>query len=257
MNTVEATQKSVKEASGEVASARKAVAEASGADKAAAQEILKAKKAALNKAWGRRAFWWSTGIISAAGIATLLVGILGALKRVRTCTTMKTRTNGVLKTITVCPNPVRFEQSVGQFALTWAGPVTAAVLILVACISVGQDKGGLVAFAVGKDNRLSTSKLQVVLWTIAIVFAFFFFLFQILKGASGAAFNSLDPAYLLLLGGPFAAAVLAKAATTSKTNEGTVQQVPADSPKASTSSRIIPETRRLPTRSSCCSTWWP
>ncbi len=164
----------------------------------------------------------------------MAVGTIGALKHVRTCIITTKHINGVVKHVKVCHSPVKLEQTIGQFALTWAGAVTAAILILAACIGVGRDKGGLVGFIIGKDNRLSTSKLQIILWTIAVVFAFFFFLFQILRGAaSNSAFSSLDPTYLLLLGGPFAAAVLAKATTVSKTSDGTVQQVPASNPTAS------------------------
>ena len=238
MSTIKVAQTNVSNARAEVATARNEMAAAAGdAAKATAnkkltekQDDLRSKKTVLNREWSRKAFYWSTGIISVAGIAAVVVGVVGALKHVRTCTKTTERINGVPKVVTVCHSPLHVEQTIGQFALAWAGPVTAGVLILVACITVGRDNGGLVGFVIGKDNRLSTSKLQIVLWTIAVVFAFFFFLFQILKGASGSAFNSLDPAYLLLLGGPFAAAVLAKATTSSKTNDGTVQQVPASNP---------------------------
>ncbi len=65
---------------------------------------------------------------------------------------------------------------------------------------------------IGHDNRISTSKTQIGLWTVAITFAFFFFTIQLLivtESQQTALIHSFDhfgPEYLLLLGGPFAAA---------------------------------------------------
>jgi hypothetical protein len=92
----------------------------------------------------------------------------------------------------------------------------------------------MVGYIVGKDKRLSTSKAQIALWTVAITFTFFFFTIQLIRTSQpqqlNASFAHFGPEYLLLLGGPFAAAVLAKATTTSKVTEGSVQQVPPDHP---------------------------
>jgi len=78
----------------------------------------------------------------------------------------------------------------------------------------------------GKDNRVSTSKVQFVLWTIALAFALLVIIFH------NAVFRSsqLDPRYLLLLGFPAGAAVSAKAITTSKQTGGTVDKSPQQNP---------------------------
>jgi hypothetical protein len=207
-----------------VNNARSAVLQADTATRADKKQTLKAKTDELNLAWRKSAFIWSSGVVAAAGLAALGVGVLGALDRVSTkgCTTSTCPAHWHLGVLTTA-----------QFALAIAGPITAAVLLLVGWVGQGRTRGGLIGFIVGRDNRLSTSKLQVGLWTITVVFAFFFFLFQIVRGSAGHAFDSLDPAYLLLLGGPFAAEVLAQAATTAKTGDGTVQQVPATAPTGS------------------------
>lgn len=115
---------------------------------------------------------------------------------------------------------------IGATVLTYA-----AIVIL--GFAVGPEKGGTTAFVLGFDNRLSTSKLQVALWTIAIVYAFLFFIVQILCGAKlSGVFDHLDGTYLLLLGGPFASAVVAKATTSSQDTNGNLQQTTAATPSA-------------------------
>jgi hypothetical protein len=75
------------------------------------------------------------------------------------------------------------------------------------------------AIIAGKDNRTSTSKTVVYAWTIAIAFGLLSLVVAIWLGDHGPWDKQVDRGlqeeYLLLLGGPFAAAVLAKYATTS------------------------------------------
>ena len=85
----------------------------------------------------------------------------------------------------------------------------------------------------GQDGRWSTSKLQALVWTYAILFALLslFIADQLGLKIEGegekTGFGNLDfrDEYLLLLGGPFAAAVLAKGFTTSKVEEGNLIKV--------------------------------
>jgi hypothetical protein len=89
---------------------------------------------------------------------------------------------------------------------------------------------------VGKDGRWSTSKLTALLWTAAVAW----FLLALLLGTQlldvdldgDATFSNLDlpDSYYLLLGGPFAAALLAKTFTTTKVESGSVVKLekPAD-----------------------------
>jgi hypothetical protein len=87
---------------------------------------------------------------------------------------------------------------------------------------------------IGMDNRWSTSKLQPVLWTYAILFGVLaLMLAKAMKNPAG--FEALTKmksddwdVYLILLGGPFAAFVLAKFSTSAKVDDGTVQKTTAD-----------------------------
>lgn len=96
---------------------------------------------------------------------------------------------------------------------------------------------------VGADGRWSTSKLQVLLWTYAVLLglaALFVFgellheKFDVDPGSVRTLGEfgdmKLQEQYLLLLGGPFAAAVIAKAATQSKVADGTLVKAPEPEP---------------------------
>lgn len=135
---------------------------------------------------------------------------------------------------------------------TWGGGslkyhAVAAVVTALIWIAVGvlfrPSKGGLVRTIIGKGNRLSTSKLQVLLWTFAVSYGFMLFIVIFSWTSDDKGFNSLNPDYLFLLGGPFAAALLAQAATASKVNAGTLQQVDAATP---TSSDIVEDVTGQP-----------
>ena len=113
--------------------------------------------------------------------------------------------------------------------------------------SVPDDVAGLAAAAgkftsqrgwsfaslvVGKDGRWSTSKLQPLLWTFAVLFGLvsFFWLAEALdpQGKTDFAKDDLPDEYYLLLGGPFAAAIVAKAFTSWKVENGTVVKPDAE-----------------------------
>ncbi len=74
----------------------------------------------------------------------------------------------------------------------------------------------------GADDRVSTSKVQVVLWTLALAYALLVIAFHEAVYPPG----NLDPRYLLLLGFPAGAAVGAKAITTGQIASGTVSKNP-------------------------------
>jgi hypothetical protein len=69
----------------------------------------------------------------------------------------------------------------------------------------------------GQDNRVSTSKVQFALWTVALAYALLVMAFHDAVYPPG----NLDPRYLLLIGFPAGAAVSAKAITTGQINNGT------------------------------------
>lgn len=104
-----------------------------------------------------------------------------------------------------------------------------AVLLLALLVWLHRASGGLRAYVIGLDGRFSTSATQAALWTLAIAYALLLLVVHTTTAAEAKeAFAELDVAYLLLLGGPFAAAGLARASMTRKTDEGEVQKVAAN-----------------------------
>jgi IPT/TIG domain len=119
----------------------------------------------------------------------------------------------------------------------------------------GQDKAGgrrrgIKGMVVGTDLRASTSKLQAVMWTAAVLYALTFLLLlgRLLYAGSGCPQNAqcrpnvsalagvfdnvvkqpLKPEYFALLGFPLAGAVAAKAITTGKVASGDVLKSQSD-----------------------------
>ena len=74
----------------------------------------------------------------------------------------------------------------------------------------------------GTDDRVSTSKVQFALWTLALSYALLVIAFHDAVYPPG----TLDPRYLLLLGFPAGAAVSAKAITVGQIAGGTVTKNP-------------------------------
>jgi hypothetical protein len=82
-----------------------------------------------------------------------------------------------------------------------------------------RRRSALGAILAGTDHRTSTSKTVVFAWTLAVAFGLLSLLIAIWLGDHGPwdrqVESGLQEEYLLLLGGPFAAAVLAKYAAVS------------------------------------------
>ena len=76
----------------------------------------------------------------------------------------------------------------------------------------------------GADDRVSTSKVQFALWTLALAYALLVIAFHEAVYPAG----SLDPRYLLLLGFPAGAAVGAKAITVGQITSGAVSKDPPE-----------------------------
>ena len=94
------------------------------------------------------------------------------------------------------------------------------VVVAVSKAGTAAKQHGLAALFIGTDNRTSTSKLQAFLWTYAVLWA----MTSLLAGAGVEAFNAalgdnVRDEYLLLLGGPYAVAIGAKAITTNKVSK--------------------------------------
>jgi IPT/TIG domain len=86
----------------------------------------------------------------------------------------------------------------------------------------GQTRRRFWYIFLGADDRVSTSKVQFALWTLALAYALLVIAFHEAVYPPG----NLDPRYLLLLGFPAGAAVGAKAITTGQIANGTVSKNP-------------------------------
>ena len=95
-------------------------------------------------------------------------------------------------------------------------------------------RSALGAILAGTDNRLSTSKTVVFGWTVAVAFGLLSLVVAIWLGDHAPwdlqVKHGLQEEYLLLLGGHFAAAVLAKYATTSQQDTKTTGPVGGAAP---------------------------
>jgi hypothetical protein len=94
------------------------------------------------------------------------------------------------------------------------------------------------AIITGQDNRTSTSKTVVLLWTLAEAFGLLALILGWIFGNkapwSALVGKPLQAEYLLLLGGPYAAAVVAKFATSSSADSKTTA-----TPGTSTASQLV------------------
>lgn len=107
----------------------------------------------------------------------------------------------------------------------FAGLITGLGLGLLALL--GGKRYGFFKPLIGVDGRTSTSKVQVGLWTFVLVWAVAFLLGRVLF--DGQELSTVLPEtqwqdYLVLLGGPFAAAVLASAFVSWRVENGTLQK---------------------------------
>jgi len=110
----------------------------------------------------------------------------------------------------------------------WTSMVLTTILILAIFILTHAHKSaaatkpgatGIVTMLTGADGRLSTGKTQAAIWTWAVALALLYMIGLLLASAVwgphgfGLLAFEFPEAYLVLLGGPFAAMVVAKAAT--------------------------------------------
>lgn len=116
----------------------------------------------------------------------------------------------------------KFESSVGAAAV--AASVVGVCLLLLTLS--GRNRLGLFTPLVGADGRTSTSRIAPYLWTLFLVVV-------VMRNAAGAGWDGTKLAntlkenwddYLILLGGPFAAAVLAKGVVSWRVANGTLQK---------------------------------
>jgi hypothetical protein len=121
----------------------------------------------------------------------------------------------------------------------WAYVLTVLTMLLITFIvGLALRAGGttLSALVKGSDNRTSTSKTQYVLWTVGVAFALTYISARTVLGPNTFVCDPNDKSahncvpdgpiwqqYLILLGVPAAAAVIAKATTTYQVSNGLIQ----------------------------------
>ena len=128
--------------------------------------------------------------------------------------------------------------------------------------STGQPQKvrGFWYLILGTDRRVSTSKVQLVLWTIALSYAILVIILHLGRFTA----SELQPSYLLLLGFPAGAAAGAKAITTSKAAAGTIDKTKPTRPRRgsargsarSSPTTGAPSTWATPSTSSSTSSRW-
>ncbi|HMI82017.1 MAG TPA: IPT/TIG domain-containing protein, partial [Solirubrobacterales bacterium] len=115
------------------------------------------------------------------------------------------------------------------FGYLFAAVVLASFAVVIHLL--GRGVGKLVT---GADNRISTSKIQVVLWTFLIAATILALIAQDWVGLNDGweAISSLNidefGPYLVLLGGPFAAAIAAKSLVRSQVEDGNAAKPPGE-----------------------------
>jgi hypothetical protein len=120
----------------------------------------------------------------------------------------------------------------------WLG-FAATVLVLLVALWIGStvprpEAAGrprrrlgkrLLSVFVGADGRVSTSRTVVFAWTAIVTFILTSLIFVEPK-SWGDALKNLSPTYTLLVGGPYASLVLAKAAVATRVASGSLNKPP-------------------------------
>jgi hypothetical protein len=119
-------------------------------------------------------------------------------------------------------------------AVLVASAIMIVLILLLDFIQIASNTAarkpyGAFGVLIGADGRLSTSKAQVALWTYGFVYACLYLAMMaaFIQGLSVFGSGVWDD-YLVLLGGPFAAAVIAKGVVLNQLASGRITQVPTN-----------------------------
>jgi hypothetical protein len=123
--------------------------------------------------------------------------------------------------------PKFWNEGGGEYFVAFFIVVVVSGLLHMLIKSGPEHSRGLLGIIIGHDGRVSTSKLQVALWTYAVFFSLLLLLFHP-QGLDRFIKDGLQAEYLVLLGSPAAAAILAKTFTTTKVQEGTIPKPEAE-----------------------------
>lgn len=149
------------------------------AGKAVAKQQVAEARENLTTAWLKRACVISIIVIAVAAIILILWATVF--------------TKGQCVPVKAHPKTCSYPWTSARVGLVWATPITAAALIFLGLMFPGLNGGGLVGYIVGKDKRLSTSKMQIALWTVAITFTFFFSQFSLSEPATRSISMQASP----------------------------------------------------------------
>jgi len=115
------------------------------------------------------------------------------------------------------------------WAVVFASGLVWLVFVLLGLAARGQAAGsragslGWLSVLLGADGRLSTSKSVIWLWTTGAGYALLYIAgIAVFVDTEGTLTSTPWGEYLLLVGGPYAAGVLAKYAIVAKLNNGTI-----------------------------------
>lgn len=135
---------------------------------------------------------------------------------------------------------VRNKAPTGAVLTWWCYGLTVSVALLIAVVvgySIRAGGGKLSDLVVGQDRRTSTSKTQYLVWTVGVAFALLYIALRtfvtkmpfICEATSSNCVpdGSVWEQYVILLGVPATAAIVAKASTTYKVVNGIVQTTDA------------------------------
>lgn len=118
--------------------------------------------------------------------------------------------------------------------MRWIGHLGALFLLTLLSGALTLTNGRFKGMLLNADHRLSTSKLQALVWTYALVFALLSLVIAKFAGAPSGFDHLISEGvkeeYLVLLGGPFATAIATRAIVGTKVDNGTV--TPAAAPEA-------------------------
>jgi hypothetical protein len=133
----------------------------------------------------------------------------------------------------------------------------AAIAVILLLLTVtNSDSFGVWRMIIGTDRRVSTSYSITALWTFLVAFALAYFAARSwLFVTTPKLFDGINPGntagsavwdnYLILLGGPFAALVLARGIVGGKMNNGTMQKTISDDGSTSISQALTDDSGNI------------
>ncbi|MGO9030150.1 MAG: hypothetical protein ACLQOZ_16160 [Acidimicrobiales bacterium] len=129
---------------------------------------------------------------------------------------------------------IGFRRYCAARSATWgAGESVLYAVFLRTRVPPGSQAPTARGLLVGQDNRFSTSKTTAAMWTALLIY--FIVAMALVLGFARSRFDALiggiSPLYLVFLGGPFAAAVMAKATVSGAVGSGDQQKSQAASPQ--------------------------